>query len=138
MTAPIQPTSLALRALLDRDLAALQVLLREHPVTLHARFFGGATLLHVAAARGYVGETCTLLDAGAAVNTTTDAGETPLFQAARHGHLDVVRVLLHERADATALTEAGQSALDVAVEAGHDAVCIAILNAGGRLGGRHG
>ena len=55
-----------------------------------------ATPLLVASFQGHLDVVKALLDAGAAIDQTTDAGDTPLSMASQGGHLDVVRALRKE------------------------------------------
>jgi ankyrin repeat protein len=121
--------ALAFKALADRDLAALKTALRTSDAH-HARFPVANTLLHVAAARGYVGETQALIAAGAVIDARNGWGATPLWMAAQAGRLDVVRVLLDAGADRTLADLEDTSPLDVAAAAGHDVVCVALMNHG--------
>jgi ankyrin repeat protein len=62
-------------------------------------FGGGATLLHVAAAKSRVEIAGKLIAAGANVNASDDNGCMPLCEAAIHGSADMVKLLLSHGAN---------------------------------------
>lgn len=121
--------ALAFKALVDRDLAALTIALRTSDAH-QARYPLFNTLLHIAAARGFVGEAQALIAAGAVIDARNAWGATPLWIASHAGRLDVVRVLLDAGADRTLTDLQDTSPLDAAAEAGHDAVCVTLMNHG--------
>ena len=59
-----------------------------------------------------------MLDAGASVETTDDAGVTPLMAAAMRGNVAILRTLLERHANADFTDLAGRSALHYAIAAG--------------------
>ncbi|XP_076435765.1 unconventional myosin-XVI-like [Babylonia areolata] len=75
----------------------------------------GVTLLHMAAANGYVKSGKLLLKHGADVNTMTySSGWTPLHCAARFGQAKMVELLIKFGADTSAADKGGQRPIDLA------------------------
>jgi len=99
-------------------------LLRERGSELTAREPGtGASLLHLAAFKGFLPIATYLLDQGMAVNDKSREKDlTPLHVAAHEGKLGIVRLLCERGAD-TALKQAdGMTALDLAEHNDHTRV----------------
>ncbi|MEZ4238092.1 MAG: ankyrin repeat domain-containing protein [Myxococcota bacterium] len=92
--------------------------------------------LHLAAARGDLGETRALLRAGAmpevrgGPSARDGAGVTPLHCAAAAGHVEVVEALLAAGAHPDRRDAAGYAAVHLAASAGHTAVIKALARAG--------
>lgn len=100
------------------------------------RFWKGKTLLHLAAEKGCLNATYSLIRHGLDVDIRDKQGRTSLHLAAERGHLPVVRALL--AADADVHVRHGQrdcSALDEAVCKGHVEIVEAIIRAGADAGG---
>lgn len=87
----------------------------------------GATLLMNAAHEGDATIVQVLLDAGAAVDTTSPTGWTALMCAAARGHQPVVHALIRGGADATVRNAQGQTAMVIAQQRGHADVARSLL-----------
>jgi ankyrin repeat protein len=74
----------------------------------------GSSLLHEAAAGGFLGSVKLLLARGAEVNKTDASGATALHAACLGAHLATVEFLLHHRADATARMPKGWTPMSLA------------------------
>jgi hypothetical protein len=70
--------------------------------------------LRKAAEKGQIETVRTLLEQGAAINSTDKNGRTALMFAAEKGHLEVVKLLLQRGANASATDQESESALDKA------------------------
>jgi Ankyrin repeats (3 copies) len=115
----------------DQGLNALQVTLdRNHevapeisvvkllmnPKNLKVRDMGGRSLLHMAAAKGFVDIASLFLDEGVAVDDLDNDGNTPLHLAAREGHESMVRLLFKWRANPKISNIHGSTAIQLAGE----------------------
>jgi ankyrin repeat protein len=80
----------------------------------------GSTILHVAAATGYLRVVQTLISSGANVNTMSKGGVNPLHVCCRDGYTSVVALLLQAGATVDCLTK-GESVtpLHLAAQEGH-------------------
>eukprot|EP01087_Luapelamoeba_hula_P008558 TRINITY_DN2148_c0_g1_i4.p1 TRINITY_DN2148_c0_g1~~TRINITY_DN2148_c0_g1_i4.p1 ORF type:complete len:389 (+),score=51.96 TRINITY_DN2148_c0_g1_i4:185-1351(+) len=76
------------------------------------------SVLHVAAARGFLRCVQILLDNGAAVDHDSVDHETPLYFASRFGHIDVMKALLAAKANPNAPNSSGGTALHRAAREG--------------------
>lgn len=100
------------------------------------KFWKGKTLLHLAAEKGCLDATSSLIRHGLDVDIRDKQGRTCLHLAAEKGHLSVVRALLAAGADVH--IRHGQrdcSAMDEAVCKGHVEIVVAIIRAGADPGG---
>lgn len=88
----------------------------------------GALLL--AACHGRLEVVCSLLEAGADKDATTQEGETALHSAARNGHFKVVQALLEAGVDKDAAVDHGRRALHLAACNGHLEVVRLLLETG--------
>ncbi|KAF3905818.1 Ankyrin-2 [Arthrobotrys entomopaga] len=95
-------------------------LLLSHNADISAREVkDGFTPLHKAAERGYVDIITTLLDAGADIESPSNAGSTPLLIAVKFGYTQAVEVLLSRRADVNCVDRTGRGVLHIAAEKGN-------------------
>lgn len=93
--------------------------------------------LVVAAARGDLAETETLLDDGADPNVGRESDRaTPIVFAAQNGHTEVVRVLLDAGALADLQVDDGLTGLILAAQNGHGEIVELLLTAGAYPDGR--
>ncbi|KAI7259132.1 hypothetical protein KC335_g11912, partial [Hortaea werneckii] len=74
----------------------------------------GVTILHLAAAAGWLKVVSALLRQGANPDAADKGEFTPLMHAALHGHINVMRVLLASGANANARSRSGQTAYELA------------------------
>jgi ankyrin repeat protein len=120
---PSNPTS---------NLNRLEKMLDQDPAFILWRDGHKETLLHNAAAHGYMDALVFLISKGIDVNVTNQSGETPLHQAAVRGYADVVSLLLARGAYVYIRDNAGKSAIDHAVWNPEDnqQVVRILLNAG--------
>jgi hypothetical protein len=88
----------------------------------------GATMLHVAAQKGYAKVCEVLIQNGATVSQTMVDGATPLAVASFFGNLDACRVLLQHGALPNARKTTGSTPLFLAAQNGHRAVCDLLLD----------
>lgn len=75
----------------------------------------------------------TLIDKGADVNATNDAGDTPLTLAARNGHRDVCLTLISKGANVNAANDFGNTPLFLAASGGLADVCLTLINNGANI-----
>lgn len=128
-------TPLSYAALFNRDQVAALLLANKADPNIRAESGSRSTEcpqtpLQIAASMGNLRMVSMLIDAGADVRATTDAGRTALHFAAVGSHLDVIRLLLGKGANIEARDKEGSSALDEAVWRGYLEV-VAILLANG-------
>lgn len=86
--------------------------------------------LHSAASARHTGVAEILLEHGAAVNATQEAGYTPLHSAANNGQEEMVRLLLAHGADVNAKSPDGITPLQLAVERDHSAIAELLRKSG--------
>lgn len=116
--------SLAHRAVELRHVKLLEFLVLEGGVDVNVPGLHGATLLHVAARRGFAEVVKLLLNSlGADVNSMDKLGWTPLHDAAMEGHPKLVRYLVQHNA-----------AISIATNDGQTAEALARSNSSGELG----
>lgn len=149
-----------LRVLFDRDRAALAGLLvlmmaggdealldhvmrrlRADPTLVRVTYFGGRTLLHGAAAAGYLPAVELLLDLGAAVGAADGSGRTPLFGVANECRAAsasaVAKALIRRGAVVDARDRVKRcTPLHAAARRGSIAVAAALLDGGADLEAR--
>jgi ankyrin repeat protein len=99
------------------DLAAVRMLLRQHP-DVNAAEPDGTTALHWAAQRNDLDTVDLLIAAGADVNVANRYGVTPLSVACTNGNAAIVAKLLQARADPNAATPEGETPLMTAARTG--------------------
>ena len=106
---------------LERELATTGV---------HVSAYDGWTPLHLAAFFGHYEAARMLLDAGAAVDTTSSNSllNTPLHAATAGKHADVALLLLERGADPLTVDAGGYTPLDIAKQNGLDAVVAAMAH----------
>ena len=94
--------------------------------------YPGATRLLWASRVGLLDMVRSLLEAGAAVNSQDDKGETPLHWATRNGNdcSAVAELLLASGAEVDKESSIGFTPLSIAAENGHTKVCSVLLRAG--------
>jgi hypothetical protein len=90
----------------------------------------GQSPLHLGAAGGYDSIVGLLLDSGAQVDATDQAGRTPLHWAIVHGQTAVARLLLERGAGVGAVDESGFNALHTAVTVGDKDMVKLLLESG--------
>jgi ankyrin repeat protein len=100
--------------------AIVKFLVVERSQDVHSdRFEIGLSPLHVAAHRGHVGVTRTLLECGANVVAQDASGSTPLQHASFNEHVELARILLEWGADAAHRNDNGSGPLLVASSKGN-------------------
>ncbi|XWX01796.1 hypothetical protein V2A60_009825 [Cordyceps javanica] len=92
--------------------------------------YDGVTLLHNAAANGWISVSKMLLDAGADPNARNVDEETPLHVAARFGDAFVAELLIEAGADASAADCYGNTALHIAAAHSFADIVRLLLDAG--------
>lgn len=100
----------AMEAIMNKKPLLAQFLL-DVGANVHAANKNGSSLLHYAAAEGYMDMVDFLIRSGIDVNVTNNDRETPLFFAARHGQLEVLQYLLHYGANVDAKSKDGWTPL---------------------------
>lgn len=101
-------------AVARRDMAALEVLLKNNPSLVNARDETGATPLHWAADRGGAAIAEMLLAHGADANAAKRDGVTPLHVAAGLNRRDIVELLLAKGASIDSKDRRGRTAYTIA------------------------
>jgi ankyrin repeat protein len=91
--------------------------------------YGGETLLHLAAKKGYLNLVKLLIDRSAEINAQDEGGNTPLHYAAASGRKDVVKLLLEKGVDATITNAREQKAIDYSNIKGFNEITALILGA---------
>ncbi|XP_026783917.1 protein phosphatase 1 regulatory subunit 16A [Pangasianodon hypophthalmus] len=104
------------RAAKERDMLTDVQALIDRGDSLNAKDQHGATLLHVAAANGYLSVGEVLLERRANVDETDTDGWTPLHAASCWGQLQMVELLVAHGADLNAKSLLDESPLDVCVD----------------------
>lgn len=97
--------------ILDTAYTEIAQLLIDHGADIRATSTPDATLLHLAAAGGYVGIARLLLERGLSVAAQDSVGNTPLHEAADGGHDEIVRLLIERGGDVNARNAQGQTPL---------------------------
>ena len=94
------------------DLVRLQAALDEDQDSANARDTYGVSLLYLASARGDLALVRLLIERGADVDKTSDAGNAPIMVAAANGHVETIKLLLEHGASTTGKNRWGMSAAD--------------------------
>jgi ankyrin repeat protein len=90
----------------------------------------GATLLVVAAARGFAHICELLIEKGAYINMRDRSGNTALMYAASSGRTETCKLLIEKGADVNARGEFERTALIIAAEHGHVEICRLLVSKG--------
>jgi ankyrin repeat protein len=123
-----------LEAVLLNDVGLVSVRLDEGADVDTGAWSYHGPVLKIAAELGYLEIVKLLLDRGADVEATDDAGQRPLLSAARYGQSEVICLLLNRGAKINATGWSGQSALSNAVVGGHDGLFQLLLARGAERG----
>src|SRR5215831_18591763 len=115
--AATQPDLRLVKAMEDRDTAAVHPLLQQH-VDVNAAQGDGATALLWAVHWNDVETAKLLIAASANVNAATDGGVTPLWEACAAASAPMVEILLNAGAKADAALETGATPLMMCSRAG--------------------
>lgn len=109
------------------DRESMHRLFLEHETTIHARTENGATLLHIAAEKGYRDIVSDLLDLGADLTAQDNDGYAPYHSGIRGGY--VFKDLLPEGTDINEpVGSKKQTSLHIAAEHGHDYLLDLLIN----------
>ncbi|KAG4438776.1 hypothetical protein IFR05_005753 [Cadophora sp. M221] len=90
----------------------------------------GATVMHIAASKGYHTIVRMLSESGVDISARDDSGQTPLHLAAINGHPETILVLLEAGAEVDAKNNQGHTALFVAVSSGDEISVKTLLESG--------
>ena len=107
--------------------------LESHKGEIDAKDADDRTMLHWAAAGGFLEVVTMLLARGASVNVTDEEEWTPLLSAASAGRLGVVRALVEVGADVNATTSRGGTPLAYACSKNHLDVAAFLLEQGAKV-----
>ncbi len=111
------------------ELARLKAALDEDRDAANARDTYGVSLLYLAAAKGDLAILQLLIEHGAEVDQTSDAGNSPLMVAAANGHVETIKLLLEHGASTDGKNRWGLSAADWAKWADSPAEVLDTLDA---------
>ena len=115
-------------------LTTVQALLSAPGIDINANSLIAATALHMAARLGKDEVVKALINKGANINITDNAGVTPLMSAAGRGHLTTVQTLLSVPGiDINAKSFIGKTALHMAADYGKDEVVKTLINRGANI-----
>lgn len=94
------------------DVTRLKAALDQDSDAANARDTYGVSLIYLAAAKGDLALTQLLIERGADVNKTSDAGNAPIMVAAANGHVETIKLLLEHGATTDGKNRWGLSAAD--------------------------
>ena len=94
------------------ELERLKAALDADRDAANARDTYGVSLLYLAAAKGDLAILQLLIEHGAKVDKTSDAGNSPLMVAAANGHVETIKLLLEHGASTDGKNRWGLSAAD--------------------------
>ena len=101
-----------------QDQLKAQLLLKDYPALLDARWIHNETVLHFLAVENYVDGVRLLAELGADVDSTNEFGDTALIDVASLGNDKVAEVLLEHGANPNAHSETNDNPLHRAVASG--------------------
>ncbi len=94
------------------DVTQLKAALDKDSDAANARDTYGVSLIYLAAAKGDLALVKLLIERGADVNKTSDAGNAPIMVAAANGHVETIKLLLEHGAATDGKNRWGLSAAD--------------------------
>ncbi|XP_066924796.1 transient receptor potential cation channel subfamily A member 1-like [Clytia hemisphaerica] len=108
------------------NLSCVKVLAKEAPGIINATDAKGMSALHLAAMRGHIKVSETLIELGAEISSRDEWNWTPLDYAARHGYSKTLEVLIENEAKVDAMGTNDATPLHHASQYGH-VDCIKVL-----------